>query len=87
MEIVIKIPDELYDNICLMSKSRLPGNLLFDCLANGTPLPKGHGDLIDKSDLLTTADIREDGSKFTYVFYSEIDNAQTIISESEDDEE
>ncbi|MCR5201828.1 MAG: hypothetical protein K6D02_01855 [Lachnospiraceae bacterium] len=53
-----------------------------DCVhynANDAPLPKGHGDLIDKSDLLTVTDIRADGSEFTYIPYSEIDNAAIII--------
>ena len=48
-------------------------------IRNGTPLTKGHGDLIDVSNLLTVTDIREDGSEFTYVPYSEIEDAPTII--------
>ena len=46
MEIVIKIPKEEYKNICLMSKDGI-GMALYDWIANGTPLPKGHGDLKD----------------------------------------
>lgn len=46
MELVIKIPDEEYKNICLMSKDGI-GMALYDWIANGTPLPKGHGDLKD----------------------------------------
>jgi hypothetical protein len=46
MEIVIKIPEEEYRNICLMSKNGI-GMALYDWIANGTPLPKGHGRLID----------------------------------------
>lgn len=52
-----------------------------DAIKNGTPLPKGHGDLIDRSNLITTTDIRTDGIEFTYVPYSEIEYAPTIIEE------
>lgn len=48
MDIVIKIPDEEYKNICLMSKDGI-GMALYDWIANGTPLPKGHGRIIDES--------------------------------------
>ena len=57
IELVIKIPEDVYtrlfdsgiqdneiatDDICEMARS----------LRLGTPLPKGHGDLIDKKELL-----------------------------------
>lgn len=53
-------------------------------IRKGTPLPKGHGKLIDVSELLTTTDIRADGSEFTYVPYSAIVNAQTILEADEE---
>ena len=46
IELVIKIPEEEYKNICLMSKDGI-GMALYDWIANGTPLPKGHGKLFD----------------------------------------
>lgn len=46
IEVVIKIPEEEYRNICLMSKDGI-GMALYDWIANGTPLPKGHGRLGD----------------------------------------
>lgn len=52
-ELVIKIPEEEYRNICLMSKDGI-GMALYDWIANGIPLSKGHGKLKD-ADVLKTA--------------------------------
>lgn len=52
MQIVIDIPEEMYQNV-------LNGTYcgtLYEELKNGTPLPKGHGRLID-ADALNFADI------------------------------
>lgn len=46
IELVIKMPEEEYKNICLMSKDGI-GMALYDWIANGTPLPEHHGRLID----------------------------------------
>lgn len=73
-ELVVKIDED--------TLKRYQGSV--DCeeraiIVHSTPLPKGHGDLIDVSNLLTVTDIREDGSEFTYVPYSEIEDAPIII--------
>lgn len=44
MEVVINIPKEEYNRI---TKGKWEGNPLADYIENGTPLPKGHGRLID----------------------------------------
>lgn len=47
MQIVIDIPEEMYQNV-------LDGTYcgtLYEELKNGTPLPKGHGRLIDADEL------------------------------------
>lgn len=47
MKIVIDIPEEMYQNV-------LNGTYcgtLYEKLKNGTPLPKGHGRLIDADEL------------------------------------
>lgn len=46
MEIVIDIPEEEYKR---MKEKRMFGNVTTwkDAICNGTPLPKGHGDLKD----------------------------------------
>ena len=56
MQIVIDIPEEQY--ITLNAKSQeevltvIDISLLIKAIKNGTPLPKGHGDLIDRSKLV-----------------------------------
>ena len=58
MEIVIKIPDELYEAY----KGRPPMlgdtgmDMIAQSIANGTPLPEGHGNLIDYDDLIEKLD-------------------------------
>ena len=47
MQIVIELNEELYDYM-----KSLPFNTILETIVlNGTPLPKGHGDLIDKDKL------------------------------------
>ncbi len=48
MQILIDIPEEDYQ---LMKDGHIPFNIL-DKMMNGVPLPKGHGDLIDRKELL-----------------------------------
>ena len=52
MELVIEIDEESYNEI---KKIVADGNemcFMQTLIANGTPLPKGHGDLIDRDDLI-----------------------------------
>lgn len=76
MQIVIEIDDELYEEILSRKYSKTK---LEKAVVDGTPLPKSHGDLIDKSELTTVTEIRPDGSERTYVLYSEIENADVIV--------
>lgn len=79
MEIVIKIPENEYKNICLMSRVGI-GMALYDWIANGTPLPKGHGRLIDADWVKNTLDIyvlNEYNGQF--IRRSDIDSIPTII--------
>lgn len=46
VELVIKLPEALYNNI-QNGCSIYPYTLVYEALKNGTPLPKGHGRLID----------------------------------------
>ena len=50
MELVIKMSEEEYRKIWILPKDEI-GIVLYDWIANGTPLPKGHGDLIDVTKL------------------------------------
>lgn len=79
MQIVIEIPDERYKEIVESSKPvMIYRSDVAKVLVNGTPLPKGHGDLIDKSNLLTVTEYDGENEK-TYVLYEEIEDAQPII--------
>lgn len=50
MKIVIDIPESWLQAITESSLTIFNGKI-FDCIRNGTSLPKGHGDLIDKEKL------------------------------------
>ena len=56
MQVVIEIDEEKYQNI-MKVKNGIWGSQNMDSLeyaiANGTPLPKGHGDLKDQNEILT----------------------------------
>ncbi len=89
IELVIKIPEKEYRNICLMSKDGI-GIALYDWVANGTPLPKGHGDLIDRKELkkevYTTTEWNGDVHKIIYE--ASVDDAEAIIeAEGENEKE
>lgn len=47
MHIVIDISEELYKNVIEHTKMGYVGSDVWIAVANGTPLPKGHGRLID----------------------------------------
>lgn len=50
MQVVIDIDDKLYNRIkCLEPKSNTMLDGLMRSVQNGTPLPRGHGRLIDES--------------------------------------
>ena len=57
IELVIKIPEESYKATC--NGCMLPPDVenVVNAIKNGKPLPKGHGDLIDRNDLLEYTDI------------------------------
>ena len=49
VELVIKISEEDYERCKKKFQMRI--NVMGDAIANGTPLPKGHNDLIDKKEI------------------------------------
>lgn len=77
MQIVIKLPDDYNVN--------MGAEILIDAVIDGVELPKGHGDLIDKSELTTVTEIRPDGSEITYVPYSEIEEANVMVKADKED--
>ena len=54
MQIVISIPDEEYELVRHGNKSYTTELVLMNAVANGTPLPIGHGRLIDADELKRT---------------------------------
>lgn len=77
MQIVIDIPKEDWEFIkesdgCRWSRAIIEG------VINGTPLPKGHGDLIDRNDLLEYTDINR-SAYIPIINRYEIITAPTII--------
>ena len=79
MEIVIKIDEKDYQPL---KDGHIPFSVL-DVIRNGTILPNGHGDLIDKSDLIPDSDY-EDGT-FYAVSIGVIHGAPTIIKADRSD--
>ena len=52
IELVIKIPEDEYRNILLTGKASF---CAVNAIEAGTPLPKGHGDLVDYEELKNNA--------------------------------
>lgn len=81
MQIVIEISDtlkEIIDSHDIVTASHFMWvSIMMDAIENGIPLPKGHGRLIDESDLMPDSDY-EDGI-FYAVSIGMIGNAPTII--------
>lgn len=86
MEIVIDIPEDTYKR----HKWRVNNDMCTELdilVANGTPLPKGHGRLID-ADKLKFYEIDEIGGEYNpYLGCSkeQVDQAPTIIKSDKED--
>jgi len=85
IELVIKIPEEKYNYIKKQVAEGID-NLLKVYIANGTPLPKGHGRLID-TDEIGLIDEQFYVPSDYYVAESAIENAPTIIEADKESEE
>ena len=89
IELVIKIPEELLEYFanhnCMSDDGWFShSSKLLDAFRNGTPLPKGHGDLIDRGELKTHIVGTEQGTDLEVYLEPTIINAPTIIkAESE----
>jgi hypothetical protein len=83
MKIVIDITDEMWQAV---QDGWVGNDLWHSALKNGTPLPKGHGDLADKGDIIHDIDCDEEmrlGKNVEWV-REVIRNAPTIIKASEE---
>lgn len=52
MEIVIKLPEKIYKAIQDNTYCGISNSDMYDAIRNGTPLPKGHGRLVDMDAVL-----------------------------------
>lgn len=84
VEVVIKIPEVFYEALKqtdIMVSGQRSGktlmSVIYNAVANGTPLPKGHGRLIDADELKTAFPCGE--SVRTECVRATIDYAPTII--------
>lgn len=86
MQVVIDIPEEDWEFIkesdgCRWSRAIIEG------VINGTPLPKGHGRLIDENELIDEIEREEiDGRYYDVIYAHSIYDAETII-EADNEEE
>ena len=77
MEIVINVPEEDYEYL----KSHNEGGL-YNAVIHGTPLPNGHGRLIDADELYDSLIFPTE--QFANGFKEVLDDAPTVIEASED---
>lgn len=79
IELVIKIPKEVYEEYKGKTLDRWNHSQLAIYIANGKPLPKGHGRLID-------ADVLADGFEDNYEFCEVVNATPTIIEADKESE-
>ena len=85
MQIVIDIPHFIYEQIL---KGHVSKKTIARIFRNGTPLPKGHGDLIDREEALDECyTILFDGERFKVVQYETLLDAPSIIEADKESEE
>ena len=87
MQIVINIDDEDYDDITLTGENTINLGVLLDlreAVRNGTPLPKGHGRLVDADEIDNNIYDLTRSMDLNYGQISEgVDTAPTIIEADE----
>ena len=84
MQIVIDIPDNEYKQICEL---RLHNRTFYDdAIRNGTPLPKGHGRLIDADKLKSMYSINQGNFNTVVGIQKWIDHTETIIEADKEQE-
>ena len=89
MKLIIDISENLYNfvntkrpNGCFNEFDKFDTYDISKCIRNGTPLPKGHGDLIDENDLWF-----EDIANISCVTQRNVENAPTIIEANKGEKE
>ena len=96
MQIVIDIPENVKNTIDTLDdgfdaiKEACYGSLAIKAIQNGTPLPKGHGDLIDRNELLKHYDSKTyyngiEERKIHFVQIGYVNDAPTIVEADDND--
>ena len=94
MQIVIDIPERTYEQLKFLREQGFDGfeTIIDKAVANGTPLPKGHGRVIDYGYVVDAIDDWINAEEYNYTnatdyLRNRIRNVPTIIdAESEDKE-
>lgn len=90
MKIVIDIPEEVYKSIQDNDYCGISNSDMYNAVKNGTPLPKGHGRLIDEQQII---DRFKPIERFKYWcvgtdgLFNVLSDAPTIISADKESEE
>ena len=81
IELVIKVSQESYNNLKIGCTQRVSDGEMIEAIKNGTPLPKGHGRLIDADTLEECKEVMNTIiNKCEYaVRMDEVRNVTTII--------
>ena len=90
MQIVIDIPEYDYRQIKECYEKNDTVEATYSYIYHGTPLPKGHGDLIDRNDLDITTITTDDYSGnevIDVVLKEDIDDASPIIEADKESED
>ena len=88
MKVLIDTPEEAYNLLQNDRVDWLDTKHILDGVAKGIPLPKGHGDLIDRRELKKHADrVREwNGHIYKIIHEASVDDAQAIIEADRESE-
>lgn len=84
IELVIKIPEEVYESAKNGTLNEIQSMYICGSVVNGTPLPKGHGRLIDADRLINKYAYDLDNNFI--VDLKDIKDAPTIIEADEESE-
>lgn len=92
IELVIKIPQELYDRATNGELTEIDSMFVCGSVVNGTPLPKGHGRLIDADkfhEVVENIPIKDTDKWFNWMqkTCNRLADAPTIIEADKESEE
>ncbi len=89
MKIVIDIPDRIHYGIekGITVNGSSASQIVLDAVKNGTPIPKGHGDLKDMGNLPYVFDLTRDDNIYSGKDIERAINSMTSIIEADKEEQ